>query len=218
MIEICAIAINENDYLDEWVEHHLSLGFDRITIYDNGSNVKWTTDNPKVRLRERLGKEQQLPLYKEYAQTTDSDWVAFIDIDEFIMINGTIQEFLEKYKDYSGIQLPWVMYGANGQYKQEPGRVQDRFTLISPNQVQCYAFKSIVRPKDFISLYNPHDIQVNGQTILINKDEATLNHYYTKSLEEWTKKVARGRIDVLAGMDYYYFFNFNPDMTTDKIN
>ena len=32
---ICAIAKNENDYINDWVNWHLNLGFDRIYLYDN---------------------------------------------------------------------------------------------------------------------------------------------------------------------------------------
>ena len=32
---ICAIAKFEYNYIYEWVEYHLNLGFDKIVIYDN---------------------------------------------------------------------------------------------------------------------------------------------------------------------------------------
>ena len=32
---ICAIAKNEDLYLDEWIQYHLALGFKHIFLYDN---------------------------------------------------------------------------------------------------------------------------------------------------------------------------------------
>ena len=32
---LCAIARHEEDYLAEWIDYHLALGFDHIFIYDN---------------------------------------------------------------------------------------------------------------------------------------------------------------------------------------
>lgn len=30
---LCCIAKNEDNYINEWVEYHLKLGFDRVVIY-----------------------------------------------------------------------------------------------------------------------------------------------------------------------------------------
>ncbi|MDR1946666.1 MAG: glycosyltransferase family 92 protein [Desulfovibrio sp.] len=34
---ICAIAKDEDPYIVEWAEYHLSIGFEHIHVYDNGS-------------------------------------------------------------------------------------------------------------------------------------------------------------------------------------
>ena len=34
-IALCAIGKFEEDYLQEWIEHHLKIGFDKIYFYDN---------------------------------------------------------------------------------------------------------------------------------------------------------------------------------------
>ena len=36
---ICAIAKNENDYINEWCKYHLNLGFDEIYIFDNNKDM-----------------------------------------------------------------------------------------------------------------------------------------------------------------------------------
>ena len=38
MIGLACIAKDENQYFDEWIRHHLKVGFDRIFIYNNNSN------------------------------------------------------------------------------------------------------------------------------------------------------------------------------------
>ena len=32
---ICAIAKNENNYINDWVNWHINIGFDHIYLYDN---------------------------------------------------------------------------------------------------------------------------------------------------------------------------------------
>jgi hypothetical protein len=51
-VAIVCIAKNEDLYLEEWVNYHLKLGFDRIYIYMNN----WRTNyhNDKVTLIEPL--------------------------------------------------------------------------------------------------------------------------------------------------------------------
>ena len=39
-----------------------------------------------------------------------------------------------------------------------------------------------------------------------------IDHYYTKSYEEWIEKMARGRCDPYYSRKYDEFFIFNPDM------
>ena len=37
-LSLVAIMKNEMPYISEWVAHHLSIGFDSITVYDNESS------------------------------------------------------------------------------------------------------------------------------------------------------------------------------------
>lgn len=34
-VVVCAMAKNEHRYINEWVEHYINLGVDKIYIYDN---------------------------------------------------------------------------------------------------------------------------------------------------------------------------------------
>ena len=34
-VVVCAMAKNEHKYINEWVEHYINLGVDKIYIYDN---------------------------------------------------------------------------------------------------------------------------------------------------------------------------------------
>ena len=38
MISICLLTKDENKYLKEWVQYHLSIGIDHFYIYDNNSD------------------------------------------------------------------------------------------------------------------------------------------------------------------------------------
>lgn len=124
---ICAIAKFEYNYIKEWVEYHLNLGFDKIVIYDNNDIDGERYDEllsefikkGQVELRNVRGKRaMQRIVYNEFYHEGDFDWVAFIDIDEFISPNRTkyknIKEFIEKNSSADAIYLYWQTYGDNG--------------------------------------------------------------------------------------------------------
>ena len=37
---ICAFMKRENAYIDEWLKHHISIGIDKIILFDNNDNME----------------------------------------------------------------------------------------------------------------------------------------------------------------------------------
>ena len=244
---ICAIAKNEESYLIEWLDHHLNLGFNHVYIIDN---------NDQSGLREFLSDyleegfvtiidfhnikpSNQVPAY-EYCLLNyghESRWMAFIDIDEFIILkqDKDINTFLNRYLKYPSILMNWVMYGSNGQIFRQEGGVKNRFLqpategrkLKEMNQ----RFKSILQPVCFLELkdcafrsahrwsfpvFNEHKQMVLGETNKQSTDYIMLNHYWSKSYEEFVERCNRG--EVIGGNKRYTdFFYVNPESMTAEI-
>jgi len=124
-VVICAIAKREKNYIEDWCKWHLSIGFDRIYIYDNndidsGESYKYLEKifPGKIEVRDVRGLiGQQILQYKSFAADGMYGWVAFIDIDEYIRINSEsyrdIKDFIYKYGDTDGYVLQWKCYKAN---------------------------------------------------------------------------------------------------------
>lgn len=104
MIELCAIVRDENEYLKEWIVHHLAIGFDEIILYDNGSQVspaEVVKELPfamglRVQVWRWKPEHAQIQCYNHHARQSDENWCAFIDIDEFIILkkHGSMKEYL----------------------------------------------------------------------------------------------------------------------------
>lgn len=138
---VCAIAKLENEYIYEWAQYHLDLGFSEIHIYDNndhdGERIAEVFVNcpiqDKVVVHDVRGLRcMQKPVYQECYENEDFDWCAFIDVDEFITFNNqagikTINKFLTRFKDYDAIHLNWMCYGDNNMLKKGAGKVVERF-------------------------------------------------------------------------------------------
>ena len=92
-LTVCAIAKNEGPYFKEWIEWHLSQGVDKFYIYDNESTdgtkdiLKPYIEQGVVEYKYWPGYRRQLAAYDDCLEhhRFDSRWIAFIDLDEFIV-------------------------------------------------------------------------------------------------------------------------------------
>lgn len=140
-------------------------------------------------------------------------WIAYIDIDEFLHIPGyknSIRDFLEAHDHLDAIGVNWSMFGTSGHDEKRPGLVIERFTRRAESShsanraVKTLAkTRSIVEPNLHNHVFAPGVVYQTtsgepippgvGRSESVNHDLILINHYFTKSLEEWNAKVARGR-------------------------
>ena len=187
---LCCIGKLENLYIREFVEHHKNLGFDNICLYDNNDPdgehfedvIKDYIDSGYVILKNVRGKElAQMPSYTEcYSEYKNKyDWIAFIDIDEFINL------------DDSGILKP------NGDYSVKKFKSYLPMRSNAVNQTKPI-IKTCLDNLEFTSAHGPvKDNRVKcvntagelcDNAIMANKPtwkNACLHHYRFKTIEEF---------------------------------
>lgn len=210
---ICAIALDEELYIDEWIRYHRLLGFSHIYIYDNSNdNILKDKESEFVTIIHFPGPVKQLEAYDIFTTTyrDKHTWGAFIDCDEFIILkrHSTIIDFLKEYSDCDGVGLNWLMFGTSNHkhYSNEP--VISRFRHCAATLDSH--IKTIVKLKNIYKYISPHipllergSIYNTNREIIkdkfndsIQSDVAYIHHYYTKSEEEFIKKINRGRSDI----------------------
>jgi hypothetical protein len=237
---ICVIIKDEQDYLEEWIEYHLNLGIDEIFLYeDYGSKSHAEIIKPfgdRVHLEsidvvrdlinncDKTGSYRQNALFNwfpiEYKDKFD--WVLFNDIDEFLVLKQPLHELLEEYDDKPGILLEWKFYGANGHITKPKGKVMDNFTKMALNAYNMYGKnwinKSFVNLKNYTYWkYNIHGVY--GCVYAINKNgchKAWINHYFTKSWEEWKQRILVRGDTFIGNRKIYEFFSVNKDLENKK--
>jgi len=119
----CAIMKGERPYILEWVAYYRILGFDRIVIYSNDSSDD--SDQILAKLAS-LGviryvawpsgarASPQLDAYADAVARCDTDWILFVDADEFLLLHEhrSVSEFLAAFPpDVSGIAVNWRLSG-----------------------------------------------------------------------------------------------------------
>lgn len=235
---ICAIAKNEAESFKEWIDWHISIGVEKFYIYDNES-----TDNTKDILTPYIekgiveyhyfpGVKKQLEAYDDCFKLhrTDTRWIAFIDLDEFIMPlkDSCLTEYLHRFEDYSAVEINWLIYGSSGQKEKTPGGVMQRFKCHSqPGHFLNRHVKSIVNPRRVCNMIGAHEAaRISGKAVNSNGEEITdnfkhrepvqdairINHYAVKSFEEFVEKQSRGRAcgkSKIVPLDYFQKFDLN---------
>ena len=217
---ICVIFKNEGRYLREWMLYHRLIGFDGIVAYDNGSDDDGVAVLAADDLRDFVTvvpwpqRPGQPGAYRDFssAHAQRFDWVAFIDIDEFILpLDGrTVRSCIQVAGGHSAILLCWLNFGPSGHVGSPGGLVTENYTLRLPDGDPFNDhIKSLVRVADLIDCDHAHlahlrglPCNTRGETVPYVPclpsgchDNMVLNHYYTKSAADWANKLQRGRAD-----------------------
>lgn len=177
--------------------------------------ISWP-DLPEWPLPDEVYTRPQVPAYYDGLARCrgEAEWVAFIDADEFIvpMQDEDLPTTLKSYRKYGAVGVNWRMFGSSGEMQKRPVPVCKRFIMASKeqNSVNCHV-KCIAVPElvERLNTHRPFLLETGvlvdefGKEITdprglhssISYDILRINHYYTKSREEWTAKVARGKAD-----------------------
>lgn len=214
---LCAIALNEDLYVDEWINHHLNIGFDHIFIYDNSpsNTLKHLSGeyNGLVTVIHYPGKMRQVPAYEQHTMKLKHThaWCAFIDLDEFIVLrkHACIRDLLIDICPNGGaLVLNWVFFGSSGRASYTPEPVVKRFTMRAKEvnrHIKTIAYMPHVAAFEgchavrLCAGMNPRDCHgrvVNGPfNDGGSEDIACIYHYFTKSKDEYLLKMQRGKAD-----------------------
>lgn len=214
-VAIGAIMKDEGPYLKEWLDFHILVGIKKFFLYDNGS-----TDNTLEILKPYIeqgiveyhffpGSKMQLPAYHDIIKnhTNDTRYLALIDLDEFLVpVNHkTVPEFLHTLpQNFAQLLVTWVIYGSAGHKTKPDGLLIENYKY---HALHTWGIKAIINPRLLLEYTCLHQNAVAGWTIDNNGkklgrahqtknppayNNLRLNHYFTKSYEEYMAKYRRG--------------------------
>lgn len=215
-MKVCIIAIakNENNYINEWVDYHLNLGFDNIIVCDNDDEpiLKNVIKDSRVIIEDWSGFYGiQQPAYREtfIKYRNKFDWVLFIDIDEFLVLENhtNVKDFISSFdNDVQCINLNWKHFNdgehldvADGNYKVL-GRFNIEVDCKLSNLVKSF-IKTDIQEESIkrITQHSIMDYKVKSVNVLgeehhgryarkIIYEKAWINHYPTKTIGEYVRQ------------------------------
>ena len=156
---IVCIAKNEDNYIDEWIEYHLSLGVSKIFVFEDNWNYDLSKYGNKVIVYHNIDFNfgdvysfKQGSFYSFIFNKVKSEnackYLACIDIDEFLCFNKkfygktiteVFDEYFNKLANCEVLQIPWKMFGDNGlvEVVNNNYSVVNRFTKSAKGYGDC---------------------------------------------------------------------------------
>lgn len=216
-----AILKDEATYIDEWIQYHRNLGFEVFFLYDNESRdcIKEVLDpyikSGLVKYTYLPGKNMQERAYLDAVKKSKSSigWLLTLDIDEFLEPVSSVDllEWLDSQEEStSQIEIGWMVYGSSGHITRPDGLVIENYLHHAQDSFVA-DYKPIVRPERVLDMKFPHYYIVVGRTVnelgrrlwyyplcrlrgaqAAPRKKFRINHYYSKSLDEFKLKSARG--------------------------
>jgi hypothetical protein len=227
-LTIMAIFKNEEDYLEEWLEHHINQGFEHFYLYCNDPKIekyqylkntkyhKYITLIPWVNKKNNGKNTIQRQAYTHCIQNYNKEYqfIMMLDIDEFIVHtdkNKKVVDFINSiYSEWDktkAIKVQRYDFGSDGHIKKPKGKVMNNYKT---HEKLCSSYKTIANsdyintkknfygvhdfwylPKKVGKVYNSyfsyiHTGYPNGcKKENINEVPLVINHYYTKSYNEY---------------------------------
>jgi glycosyl transferase family 92 len=216
---ICAIFRDEAPYLREWIEFHKLVGAERFFLYDNESSdgsgevLAPYVECGEVVLHDWPPHPGQLSAYNDCIRRhrSDSRWVAFLDIDEFLFspTGRPLPEILPEFESFPAVGALWVPFGTSGHIEKPAGPVIENYLHIWRNPRARRTIKSIVDPSRVVSCDNPHYCRYGEGALAVDEQKRPIegpdyartdsvsrsllrvNHYWTKSEQEFQEKLRR---------------------------
>jgi len=219
-LAVCGIFRDEAPYLAEWIAFHRGQGVDRFYLYDNLSTDEWRSElafeiesGIVEVIRWPREHKQQFSAYTDCLKRhrTDTRWIAFIDVDEFLFspTGRSLPAVLRDFEKHPAVVANWRVYGHGGWKTQPPGLVIESYLIRSSDDDPVNrTVKSIVQPRlTRPPIRHPHIFTHYGRAVgedgippdgpyrASTAELLRINHYRTKSVEEWERKLVKGRPD-----------------------
>ncbi|MCB1107951.1 MAG: glycosyltransferase family 92 protein [Chlamydiia bacterium] len=219
-LAICAIFHNEAPFLKEWIDyHHDEMGINKFYLYNNNSTDDYLSvlapymksgvvqliDWPSIEENaiHGFGEFQQVPYqhgaYQHCAEKIKGqvDWIAMIDIDEYIVPNMSAQAFYkllekEKKEKTGSLKIYWKVFGTSNIYTLNEGeKLIDHLVMrASEEHPWNFQIKSIHQPK---ALRRPlvHEAKKLHKGYLkksLPKELCRIHHYWTGTENRFWEK------------------------------
>jgi hypothetical protein len=185
-----------------------------------------------------IGVHFQNRIYERAIELAKTEWIIYLDIDEFLFLpnHPNIGKFLSDIPDdVGGLAIYQNIFGSCGHAKSPDGLVIENYTTRNEDDIEldkrttflflkpCGLFaevKILLRKNDISYIKTIHEVfsskkiviedgsVFQKQKIKRSTSNIKINHYFTKSKEDWISKTGRQRISGSSkyNEDFFEYF------------
>jgi hypothetical protein len=230
---ICCHQCTDNtpDILNKLNQQHKDLNI--VTVINNETN--------------KSGWEFKNNIYTELCSLAKNDWCLCLDIDEFLTMDWNYVANIIEEKNIGGIAIYQNIFGSSGHILCPKGLVIDNYLYRNSDAIvlgfeyplfnqASDLFKSVkilFNKQNLKRMVNAHEVIlstsiVNEKLELFKKYKAErstkhikINHYFTKSLDDWQFKVSRPRMSGAikypdSWFDYFSNMPYKDELLSQK--
>lgn len=231
LVAICGPA--EKHYINEWITYHLKIGFDEIYLYINNWEFKTRCAAVHCIQFDGHLKQLEAYQHFISNHSDKCDYALFIDCDEFLNLNEceNVNEMFRQYGENEfALAFNWRLFGDSGLKFDGERSVLKRFvkcqigfnhhlkTAINFKKCRMHNIVQYIRFADphsiNLSYCHPFTKSVDGNFTTGPWHKVSditahcwrypyINHYFTKTFEEWKERRSLGRADILPGSENY---------------
>lgn len=196
-LALMAIFKSEQDYMEEWLDHHIAQGFEQIYLYCNDPNIhlypylSCSKYKSKIQLINWVNKKNngmdtiQRQAYTHCVQTYSyqTQFLLMLDLDEFVIpiksysiytISDYINSLKPEWNSICAFKIQRYDFGSNGHIIKPNDKVIKSYKL---HEKICSSYKTLVNT-DFIDkkskFWRVHDFN-----LIPNKTGKIFNSYFS---------------------------------------
>jgi hypothetical protein len=221
---------DENRYLREWVAFHRTQGYTKFYVYDNMSHIPVAETLSKeisaglvvvtMWPDDKVGRHHRAMDDFLKRKDVDTVWASLTDTDEFAFgMDKTLADVLQECEMYDAVKLGWLCFGSSGHDRRPEGLVIESYTKRGePEDIP--GGKSVVKFGKILGMancHNPRGFKSPTLITLLDRKPAAINHYITRSREDWLEKSGRGGGNgAKRGERLFYNFDNKTNRTEDR--
>lgn len=233
-LAIMAIFKSENEYMEEWLDHHIAQGFEHIYLYCNDPNIylyKYLTKSkytPYIKLINWVDKKNigsntiQRQAYTDCVKkfSYQTQFLLMLDLDEFLIpiepyptVSEYINSLKSKWGQIQAFKIQRYDFGSNGHKTKPMGSVMKNYIW---HEKICSSYKTLANT-DYINK-NKNFYGVHDYNYVSNKIGKIFNNYFTYNETGFPNSCKYNSInEIPLVINHYYTKSYEEYMNRCKI-
>jgi len=180
-------------------------------------------------------------IYSDLVSLSKKDWCLCLDIDEFLVVDWEHLQMITSNPNIGGVAIYQNIFGSSNHIHSPNGLVIDNYVYRNNNNISINCnypifdhpsdlfkeVKMLFNKKGLKKIVNSHEVIIDQNIINENLDlfkrykiqrstnYIKINHYFTKSLEDWTFKTSRPRMSGASKYEISWFDYFGSMIYVD---